>query len=87
MDCGSRRGRFTIFQNHRIDDLSAENASPPPKMFVGSIEFFVNHMVSTAMAFHENLLLPLNPPPAAWKRQLAVQPVIDGDNCFLFGDS
>ena len=60
IDFGSPRWRFTVFQNHRIDDLPAKDASPAPKMFVRTVEFFVNHMVSTAMTLHRTLPFPLN---------------------------
>jgi hypothetical protein len=60
IDCGSPRWRSTVFQNHRVNDLPAKDASPAPKMFVRTIEFFVNHMVSTAMALHRTLPFPLN---------------------------
>jgi hypothetical protein len=60
IDYGLPRWRLPVFQNHRIDDLPAKDASPSPKMFVRAIEFFVNHMVTTAMALHRNLLFPLN---------------------------
>jgi hypothetical protein len=60
IDYASPRWKPTVFQNHRIDDLPAKDASPPPEMFVRTIEFFVNHMITTAMALHRDLLFPLN---------------------------
>ena len=35
-----------------VDDLSGEDTSPSKKMFMGTIEFFIDHGITTAVALH-----------------------------------
>jgi hypothetical protein len=42
-----------IFQNHLINDLSAEDASPPEEFFRIGVEFLIVHLAATTSAFHD----------------------------------
>jgi len=56
MDDSLCRWKATIFQNHLINNLSTEDASPPPKVLVGAEEFFVDHLALTTITLHGALL-------------------------------
>ena len=44
--------RLAIFQDHLIYNLSTEDTSPPRKMVVGTVEFFVGHDALTTRTLH-----------------------------------
>jgi hypothetical protein len=48
--------RLTILQNHLINNLSTQNASPSQEMLIGTIESFIDHHTTTTMTFHTTLL-------------------------------
>ena len=43
---------LAILQDHLIYNLSAQNASPSPKMFMGGEEFLIDHHAATTMAIY-----------------------------------
>lgn len=45
----------TVLQNHLVYNLSAQDASPSPKMLMGTEEFFVDHHITTTIAVNKNL--------------------------------
>jgi CobQ-like glutamine amidotransferase family enzyme len=45
----------SILQDHFIDDLATENASPSEKFFTNTIELFEDHGSATTIALHNNL--------------------------------
>jgi hypothetical protein len=46
-----------ILKDHLINDLSTKDTSPSEKFFADTIKFFVNHITTTSMAFHNLLLI------------------------------
>jgi hypothetical protein len=42
----------SVLQDYRVNDLSANNASPPQKIFSLTIEFFISHNSTASIAFH-----------------------------------
>jgi len=48
--------RLTILQNHLINNLSAQDASPSQEMLTGTIESFTDHHTTTTMTLHTILL-------------------------------
>jgi hypothetical protein len=48
--------RLTVLQNHLINNLSTQNASPSQKMLIGTIESFIDHYTTTTMTLHTTLL-------------------------------
>jgi len=46
-----------VLQNHLVDDLSANNASPSKKVLTISIKLFINHHPAASMAPHNFYLL------------------------------
>jgi hypothetical protein len=42
----------SILQDHLVNDLSTEDASPSEKLFTNTIEFFEDHGSPTTMTFH-----------------------------------
>ena len=47
---------LTVLQNYLINNLSTQNASPSQKMFIGTIESFIDHYTTTTMTLHTTLL-------------------------------
>ncbi len=75
-----------IFYNHLVNNLSAEDASPPPEVFVRAEEFFIDHLTLTTVALHDTLLCrPRLTYLAATHLNLQGQPVIKGNCCFPGG--
>lgn len=46
-----------ILKDDLVDDLSTDNASPSEKILAISIEFFIDHHPTAAMAPHDSSLL------------------------------
>jgi hypothetical protein len=46
-----------ILQDHLVNDVSTNNASPPEKFSIFTIEFFINHGTIASVAFHNTLLI------------------------------
>ncbi len=44
-----------ILQDDLIDNLSTQDASPPLKMFMGTVECFVGHWTSATMALYPEI--------------------------------
>lgn len=42
----------SIFHDHLIDDLAAENAPPTEKLFANAVELLKDHFPTTSMALH-----------------------------------
>jgi hypothetical protein len=49
-----------------IENLSAENASPPVELFLFPVEFLINHFPTAAMTFHS--ATPFSPLALIWKQ-------------------
>jgi hypothetical protein len=46
----------SIFQNHLVNDLTADDTSPPKKLFLKPIELLKDHMSTTSRTLHGALL-------------------------------
>jgi hypothetical protein len=59
----------SIFKDHRINNLPAEDTPPPGKVFARTIKLFKDHGPATPMTLHvDSLLLLIRknlPPPIA----------------------
>jgi hypothetical protein len=55
----------SIFKDHLVNDLTAQNATPSKKFFTRPIEFFEDHNPTTTMTLHDTLR-NIN----LWKRNL-----------------
>ena len=79
MPCG-----ISILPYYWIDDLSTEDASPSPVVFMRAIEFFINHFAMTTRTLHFDLPLRfirldhfkyhLVDPPLQWNEGPIVNP-------------
>ncbi len=49
-----------VLQNHRVYDLPANDASPPPEIFMETKEYFMDHDACTAVAPHLVLLMGMD---------------------------
>jgi len=48
-----------VFQDHRVNNLSTEDASPSEKFFAVPIEFFVGHRPTAPLTSHIFLSFPI----------------------------
>jgi len=44
----------SVLQDHLIDNFSAPDAPPSPKMAIGRVEILIDHQTGAAMAFHSS---------------------------------
>jgi hypothetical protein len=95
------RGRvwrpIPVIQYQCVDNLTAKDTSPPPKIIADTIKFLIGHFTTAAIAFHTDLLS--NPPyspfvkrgkcfSSLWQREVGrdFRKFISNGSCISFKD-
>ena len=47
-----------VLQNDLVDNFPADNTFPSPEVFMGTVEFIINHDTMATMAPHKEISLP-----------------------------
>jgi hypothetical protein len=69
----------TVPQNHRIDDLTTENATPTREHTIRAVEFFDNHDPTASLALHLFLLYEGYVRVSLGAKKLSMEPMITGE--------